>query len=123
MGHLVSDPVTRQTNTGKTICNLRVCISDNNAKNKCFIDVEAWEKTGEACSKFLTKGREIMLEGELCVSTWQGNDGTSKTKNYIRANKVKFIGGGKNSGDRNTAESAQASSNSVEEELDEDIPF
>lgn len=123
MGHLVSDPVTRQTNTGKTICNLRVCISDNTTKNKCFMDVEAWEKTGEACSKFLKKGREVMIDGELCVSAWQGSDGTSKTKNYIKASKVKFIGGGKNSADRDSVDSSLEDSPVGDQQEDDDIPF
>lgn len=119
-GYLVNDPIVRNTNTGKTICTIRMCISENNAKNKCFIDVEAWEKTAEVCSKFLAKGREVLVEGELCLSSWQGNDGKTQSKNYIRANKVKFLGSPKK-----TDEVSPSSSTSVnsKDEVDDDIPF
>lgn len=121
-GYLTNDPIVRTTNTGKTICTIRMCISEGNAKNKCFIDVESWEKTAEACAKFLVKGREVLVEGELCVSSWQGKDGQTLSKNYIRANKVKFLGSGKKSED-GASSSNTASSATPQTEEDSDIPF
>lgn len=121
-GYLVNDPITRNTNTGKTICTIRMCISENNAKNKCFIDVEAWEKTAEVCAKYLSKGREVLIEGELCLSSWQGNDGKTNSKNFIRANRVKFLGGGqKKSEDAQSSNSSDAAPSDTNG--DEDIPF
>lgn len=122
-GYLVNDPITRNTNTGKTICTLRMCISENNAKNKCFIDVEAWEKTAEVCTKYLTKGREVLVEGELCLSSWQGNDGKTVSKNYIRANKVKFLGGGQKKSDEAPASNAGSAPTNSNGGDDDDIPF
>ena len=120
-GYLTNDPVVRTTNTGKTICTIRMCISDSNAKNKCFIDVESWEKTAEACAKFLVKGREVLVEGELSVSVWE-KDGKTQSKNFIRANKVKFLGSGKKSED-GAPSSNTASSATPQTEEDSDIPF
>jgi single-strand DNA-binding protein len=123
-GYLVNDPITRNTNTGKTICTMRMCISENNAKNKCFIDVEAWEKTAEVCSKFLAKGREVLVEGELCLSSWQGNDGKTQSKNFIRANRVKFLGGGtKKSDDAPAAASGNSAPASNDGGDEDEIPF
>jgi len=135
LGYLVKDPEVKQTSTGKSICVLRMCISESNAKNKCFIDVEAWEKTAEACGKYLKKGREILLEGELCLSTWTAKDGTTQNKNYIRANKVKFIGSspkdgeGQEDGSKSTATNTKtplggsAAKNNSFDDTEEDIPF
>lgn len=97
IGHLVADPTTQSTISGKSICRMRMCISDSNSKNKCFIDVECWEKLGETCQQYLTKGRQIYFEGELSSSTWKDKDGTEKSKNFIRGTKIKFLntGGGK----------------------------
>jgi single-strand DNA-binding protein len=123
-GYLVNDPITRNTNTGKTICTMRMCISENNAKNKCFIDVEAWEKTAEVCSKFLAKGREVLVEGELCLSSWQGSDGKTQSKNFIRANRVKFLGGGaKKSDDAPAAASGNSAPASNDGGDEDEIPF
>jgi single-strand DNA-binding protein len=91
IGHVVKDPESRTTSTGKQVCTLRVCISDSQAKNKCFIDCECWDKLAEICVKFVKKGKEIMIEGELNMSSWTGKDGSTQTKPYIRADKVKFL--------------------------------
>ena len=91
IGHVVKDPELRTTSTGKQVCTLRVCISDSQTKNKCFIDCECWDKLAEICAKFVKKGKEIMIEGELCMSSWTGKDGSTQTKPYVRADKVKFL--------------------------------
>jgi single-strand DNA-binding protein len=120
IGHLVKDPETRTTSTGKSICTFRICISENQAKNKCFIDVETWEKTAEVCQKYLVKGREAMVEGELSTSSWTGSDGKAYSKNFIKGNKVKFLGGGqKSEGSKPQA----ANSNDSSDDIDDDIPF
>jgi single-strand DNA-binding protein len=91
LGYLVKDPEIKQTQSGKSICMMRVCVSENNAKTKCFIDCEAWDKTAEACGKFLKKGREVLIEGELCMSSWTNKEGVTQSRHFIRANKVKFL--------------------------------
>lgn len=120
VGHLVSDPTTRTTSTGKLICSMRVCISDSKAQNKCFIDVESWEKTADACSKYLKKGREVIVEGELCTSSWTGKDGGTQSKNYIKANRVKFLGSGKKDSD---SSSAPANNSASDQDETDDVPF
>lgn len=91
LAHLVKDPEIKQTQSGKSVCSMRICVSENQAKTKCFIDCEAWDKTAEACAKFMKKGREIMVEGELCMSSWTNKEGITQSRHYIRANKVKFM--------------------------------
>lgn len=125
MGFLVQDPTTRQTSTGKSICTFRMCASDSNAKNKCFIDVETWEKTADACAQYLTKGREVLVSGELCLSSWQ-KDGATMSKHFIKGDRVKFIGSGKKDGasPAPSASSAKPSSSAPQQEQeDDDIPF
>lgn len=133
LAHLVKDPELKQTSTGKSICVMRICISENQAKTKCFIDCESWDKTADACAKFLKKGREVLIEGELCMSSWTTKEGTTQSKNFIRANKVKFLnsGGKKDDGSGpaesestyRTNKSANTSTSAGFEENSEEIPF
>jgi single-strand DNA-binding protein len=123
IGHLVADPTSQSTSTGKSICRMRICISDTNSKNKCFIDLECWEKLGETCQQYLTKGRQIYFEGELASSTWKDKEGVEKTKNFIRGSKVKFLSNG---GARKDGEDAPAKAPSQKQNSDQDldeIPF
>ena len=123
IGHLVADPTTQSTSSGKSICRMRMCISDSNSKNKCFIDVECWEKLGETCQQYLVKGRQIYFEGELSSSTWKDKDGTEKSKNFIRGTKIKFLNTGGSKKDEAGKPSALAAKQDNFAADDDDIPF
>ena len=94
--YLVKDPEVRTTSTGKKVANLRVGISTANAKTKCFIDVEFWDKTAEIAEKYLTKGREFMVQGELCMSSWE-KDGKTFSKYFVRGKDLQVLSSGKKS--------------------------
>ena len=55
--YLVKDPEVRNTKSGSKVVNLRAGISTANAKTKCFVDIEFWDKTAEIAEKYLSKGR------------------------------------------------------------------
>ena len=123
IGHLVADPTSQSTSTGKSICRMRICISDTNSKSKCFIDIECWEKLGETCQQYLTKGRQIYFEGELSSSTWKDKEGVEKTKNFIRGSKVKFLSNGGARKDGEDTPVKQGGSKQAAPSEDDDIPF
>ena len=100
--YLVKDPEVRTTPTGKKVANLRVGISASNAKTKCFIDIEYWDKTAEIAEKYLTKGREFIVQGELCMSSWE-KEGKSYSKYHIRGKDLQFLNSSKKSDDENGA--------------------
>ena len=104
--YLVKDPEVRTTDTGNKVANLRVGISTANAKTKCFIDVEFWNKTAEIAEQYLTKGREFMVQGELCMSSWE-KDGKNFSKYYIRGKDLQFLSSAKKS-DSGTEQSEES---------------
>jgi len=123
VGYLVKDPETRQLNGGKSVTRLRVGISPSNAKTKCFIDLEVWDKLSEIASKYLTKGREFVFSGELAMDTWENKDtGKPQSKYFIRGNNIQFLNSGKkedsqssNSGSDTSAPTANAGFGSDDE--------
>jgi single-strand DNA-binding protein len=122
IGHLVADPTSQSTSTGKSICRMRICISDTNSKSKCFIDIECWEKLGETCQQYLSKGRQVYFEGELSSSTWKDKEGVEKTKNFIRGSKIKFLSNGGAKKDGEDAPAKERQKTDSDQDLD-DIPF
>ena len=110
--YLVKDPEVRTTDTGNKVANLRVGISTANAKTKCFIDVEFWNKTAEIAEKYLTKGREFMVQGELCMSSWE-KDGKNFSKYYIRGKDLQFLSSGKKSDSDSASEKSEESEDLV----------
>ena len=110
--YLVKDPVVKTTTTGKKVANLRAGSSTANAKTKCFIDIEYWDKTAEIAEKYLSKGREFIVQGELCMSSRE-KDGKNFRKYYIRGKDLQFLSSGKKS--ESTSEQS--------EEAEDLVPF
>jgi single-strand DNA-binding protein len=99
MGRLTRDPALTQIPTGSTKADLGLAISETRrgkdgqtTETVCFIDVVAWEKTAQLCGQFLTKGAPVAIEGRLQFDSWTGKDGQKRSKVYVRADRVHFIG-------------------------------
>jgi single-strand DNA-binding protein len=114
-GNLTRDPETRQVGsssvTSMTLANTKKYKSkDGEAKeDTCFLDVEAWGKTGELVAKYLTKGAGAYVEGSLVQQSWQDKDGNKRSKVLIRADRIHFIPSGKSNLNDVRAESSGAS--------------
>jgi single-strand DNA-binding protein len=61
----------------------------------CFIDCIAFGKTGENINKYLTKGRQIFIEGRLKFDTWQVQDGSRRSKHKLIVESFSFLDKGK----------------------------
>jgi len=58
----------------------------------CFVDCEAWAKTGEIINQYFSKGKPILVEGRLHFSTWE-KDGQRRSKLSVTVEKFEFLGG------------------------------
>lgn len=94
VGRLGADPETRQVGQDAA-CSFRMAISEKRRDGEVttWVKVTAWGKMGEACQRYLTKGREAFVVGTLTTSTYQGRDGQQATSLDVRASAVEFVGG------------------------------
>src|SRR3954469_16834324 len=53
-----------------------------------------WGKSAESLSEYLTKGKQIYVEGRLQTRKWQDKDGNDKYTTEIRADRITLLGGG-----------------------------
>src|SRR3954466_6967138 len=53
-----------------------------------------WGKSAESLSEYLTKGKQIYIEGRLQTRKWQDKDGNDKYTTEIRGDRVVLLGGG-----------------------------
>jgi|TARA_B100001094_G_scaffold46651_1_gene41847 single-strand DNA-binding protein len=116
--YLVKDPEVRTTNNGKKVVSLRAGISTSNAKTKCFVDIEYWDKTAEIAEKYLSKGREFIVNGELCMSSWE-KDGKKFSKYFVRGKDLQFLSSKKSEGDSDNSSNESGSS----DVQGDDVPF
>ena len=89
MGNLTTDPELRTTPNGQNLASFTLAINRtwNNANGErqeetSFINCTAWGKTGETISKYVSKGRQLLVSGRLQQRTWQDKD-TGKNRSAI----------------------------------------
>ena len=87
MGNLTRDPELRVTNTGLSICKLSLAVNrtyttkEGDSKDETtFVDIDAFGRQAETLSKYLQKGRPIMVEGRLKLDQWETNEGQKRSK-------------------------------------------
>jgi single-strand DNA-binding protein len=101
-GNLTRDPELRSLPSGMSVCKLRIASNTRRKDGSTgewvdkanYFDVTVWGAQGENCSRFLSKGRPIALDGRLEWREWEAQDGSGKRQSVeIIADSVQFLGG------------------------------
>lgn len=69
----------------------------NPSTNESDIRVEwhrivAWGKLAEFCERYLTKGKQILVEGKIRTRSWQDKDGNKRFTTEIHAQNIILLG-------------------------------
>jgi single-strand DNA-binding protein len=90
IGNLTRDPELRYTPSGSAVCTFslatnRSWTTDTGEKHEEpeFHRIVAWSKLAEICSQYLTKGRQIYVEGRLQTRSWTTQDNQQRTTTEI----------------------------------------
>ncbi len=99
VGNLGSDPEMRYTPNGKAVTsfnvatNRRYTTSGGESKEETnWFRVSVWGKQAEQCNQFLSKGKQVYVEGRLHARSWEGQDGQMRTSLEVNAERVLFLG-------------------------------
>lgn len=91
-GRLGADPEARYTATGSCVCSFSVASgrtwksSDGTQHDDTeWFRVVAWDKLGEICNQYLTKGARVYIEGRLQTRKWQDKDGQDRYSTEVIA--------------------------------------
>jgi single-strand DNA-binding protein len=144
-GNLTRDPELSALPSGTAVCSLRVACngrrknSDTNQweDQPNYFDVTVWGAQGESCSRFLSKGRPVAVDGRLRWREWTTTEGQKRQAVDIIAESVQFLGGRDDAGNGNGfSSSARATESDVPIDTgdfqnapvaagaaDDDIPF
>ena len=117
LGNLTRDPKFREIKGDNKVCDFAIAINNKAANSVFYIDIETWNKVAGNCNRFLSKGRKVLVEGKLNMSTWQTKSGENRTRIFCRADTVTFLD--------KTEEQESSSKPKAEEVEDEfaDVPF
>ncbi len=100
VGRIGKDPELRYLQTGNVVCNFSVATSENwNDKNTGekqerteWHRIVVFGKLGEICGEWLTKGKQVYIEGKLQTREWEDKDKNKRTTTEIIANTMQILG-------------------------------
>ena len=144
MGNLTRDPELRTIPSGQTVCELGLATNrywttpqGEKKEEVTFLSITVWGRQAESCSKYLSKGRPVFVEGRLKFDQWESPEGQKRSKLHVVAERVQFLGSprdgaGSDTGSYQTASAPSAPSQGYSDSnsnqfsndfSDENLPF
>lgn len=108
VGRLTRDPEMRTTSSGISQTRFTLAVNrrgtnEDGSRTADFINCVAWRGTAEAIAKYLTKGRELAVEGRIQTGSYDAQDGTKRYTTDVVVDNFTFIGSGNNNTNQNTS--------------------
>ena len=92
VGRLTRDPEHRTTPNGVSVTTLGVAVTRRmNREEADFFNVVAWRGLADNCAKYLVKGQQIAVVGELRTRSYEAKDGTKRYVTEIQADDIEFL--------------------------------
>ena len=100
IGNLGANPELRYTQGQQAVANLRLATTekwtDKSGQKQEATEwhrVVVWGKQAEICGQYLTKGRQVYIEGSIRTRQWQDQQGQKRFTTEIVARNVQMLGG------------------------------
>jgi len=128
VGNLGRDPELRYTPQGTPVCHFTMATNERR-KDKSgemqdqttWFRVTLWGRQAETASQYLTKGKQVYIEGRLRVEEYTDRDGKPRHSLEVNATDMQFIGG--RADEAGVPRTQAAEPTAGPETSDDDIPF
>jgi single-strand DNA-binding protein len=134
VGNLGRDAEVRFTPSGQSVASFSIATTENwtskdgeKKEQTEWHKIVLWGKSAETLQPYLTKGKQIYVEGRLQTRTWE-KDGQKHYTTEVKADRIVLLGGGSRGGERSerSSESGAPSADPMRDQspiTDDDIPF
>jgi single-strand DNA-binding protein len=124
-GRLCKNPELSTTSSGMSVCRIRIAVPRRDKQSGAdFVTCVAFKAQAEFLNKYFSKGQEILVQGNLSINQWEGDDGIKREACEVLINNIDFCGAKQDSNQAERNERAQT----VEQVQfidfpNEDLPF
>ncbi len=131
VGNVGKDPEVRHLDSGVAVANFPLATSESyTAKNGDKVtttewhNIVLWRGLADVAEKYVTKGRQLYIEGRIRTRSYDDKDGNKRYITEIYGDVMQMLGtrDSNQSGDTNGGSSSPASSQSSTQEPDIDVP-
>ena len=102
IGRLTRDSELKYANTATgeiAVCRFAIAVNkfrksgEQRTEEANFFDIVLWGRAAESLSKYLVKGKQVAIDGELRQDRWTQEDGQQRSRVEIVAQNVQLLGG------------------------------
>ncbi|NBB89618.1 MAG: single-stranded DNA-binding protein [Spirochaetes bacterium] len=144
VGRLVRDAELRYLSSGTSVMNFSIAVNrrrkqgDQWVDEASFFDVELFGRQAESIQRFMVKGKQVGIQGELRQDRWE-QDGQNRSKVRVHAINLQLLGGpgdggqsaGGSGGGQSRPDQVQGGGNGADfgpppandDNFDDDVPF
>tara|TARA_B100000749_G_C18078616_1_gene322714 strand:- start:56 stop:490 length:435 start_codon:yes stop_codon:yes gene_type:complete len=135
VGNIGKDAEVRYTTGGAAVSTLSLATTEvwndkasgQRQERTEWHRVVVWGKQAETLSEYLTKGRQIYIEGRLQTRQWDDKDGNKRYTTEVRTDRIVLLGGRSSTGEASAGQQGPSPSGSPAagppELTEDDIPF
>lgn len=94
IGHLGRDPEVRYTPEGLAVANFSLAATEKvkGEDRTQWFRITAFGKLGEICGEYLTKGKQVYIEGRLQAREWEDREGNKRFSVEVVASQMQMLG-------------------------------
>jgi single-strand DNA-binding protein len=102
LGNLTRDPQVRYTPGGTAVSEIGLAVNrtwfdqktNSRREEVTFVDVTLWGRQAEVAGEYLSKGRQVLVEGRLQLDTWEDKEsGQKRSKLRVVCENMTMVGG------------------------------
>src|SRR5262252_7425532 len=100
VGRLGKDPELKYTASGTPFCRFSIATSDvwndkasgERQEKTEWHNIVVWDRLAEICNQYLSKGKQVYIEGALQTREWDDQEGNKRRTTEIRAREMVMLG-------------------------------
>ena len=100
VGRLTKDPQLSHLPSGTPVCEIGLAVNNrwrdkdgNQREDVCFIDCRCFGKQAETLNQYMSKGRQLLVEGRLELDQWETPEGQKRSKHRVMIQSFQFLDG------------------------------
>lgn len=124
-GRLCRNPELSTASSGMSVCRIRIAVQRRDKQSGTdFVTCVAFKNQAEFLNKYFSKGQEILIQGNLRITQWEGDDDIKREACEVLINNIDFCGAKQDTKPAEHSERAQTVEPVPFTNLpDEDLPF
>ncbi len=136
IGHLGADPEMKYGSSGNPFTTFNLATTESWTKDGQKTEKTEWHriivfgKLAEICAQYLTKGKQVYIEGKIQTRSWEDKDGIKRWSTEILCQNMQMLGsagdtaaGGGNTSERSSSYGGGGGANQAPPANEDDIPF